>query len=141
MSTPHENLRFLENKKVLQSKNALTTIPEIAFFPAFWSKNTPVVPHQTIQLVCKKIPKMQNSRFFYCNRGNSGVLNKMQIEGNMKSYCPELIKICYFPDLFQLLCKKLEEHFKILLFFITNRGNSSVLKKKQKIRGKLNRTV
>ena len=44
----HENRRFLENKKVLQCKNPLTAIPEILFFSAFRSENTPTVSHQKI---------------------------------------------------------------------------------------------
>ena len=42
----HENHDFSENKKVLQHKNPLKTIPNILIFYAFRFNNTPTVPHQ-----------------------------------------------------------------------------------------------
>jgi len=50
-------------------------------FSAFRSKNTPTVPHQTIQLLCEKNEKIQKIMIFpIANRGNSGVLK----EGNLR---------------------------------------------------------
>ena len=132
MSTPHENLRFLENKKVLQSKNALTTIPEIAFFSAFWSKNTPTVPHQTIHLLCEKITNYRKSGVFPSQTaGATALLIQTTIAEKVKSHCLELIIICYFPDLFQLSCKKTKKYRTISIFSSqTEEGTAVFLRKK-----------
>ena len=137
-----KSVDFWREKKVLQCKNALTAIPKILLFSAFRYKNTPTVSHQTIHLLCEKNEKIQKITIFPSPTEVATAFSiKTKITGKVKSHCLELIKICYFPDLFQLLCEKNEKIQTISIFFIANRGNSSVLKKKQQLRRMLNHTV
>ena len=87
--------------------------PGKCVFSAIRSKNTPTVSHQTIHLLCEKNEKIQNITIFpIVNRGSNGVLNKIKNYGKVKSHCLELIKIYYFPNLFQLSCEKTKKYRK-----------------------------
>ena len=62
--------------------------PEIFIFSAFRSKNTPTVPHQTIQLLCEKNLKIQKIVIFLSQpEGTAAFLITNKNTENMKSYC------------------------------------------------------